>query len=67
MITSRSRLDRYLSRQLKINRRDVRLMLAQQRVQVDDSPATSIHQTIDRFIRIKVQREQNKITLLVRG
>ncbi|NIB41492.1 16S rRNA pseudouridine(516) synthase [Pseudomaricurvus alkylphenolicus] len=57
MITSRTRLDRYLSSQLKINRRDVRLMLAQARVRVDQQPATEIHQVIDRFSRVEVDGE----------
>jgi len=49
MIVSRTRLDRYLSQQLGINRREVRLLLAQRRVLINGQVATAIHQVIDRF------------------
>lgn len=43
------RLDRHLSEQLKINRGDVRRLLAQGRVDVDGKIATDIDQIINRF------------------
>jgi 16S rRNA pseudouridine516 synthase len=43
------RLDRHLSEHLDIKRSDVRLLLAQGRVQVDGNTATDINQIIDRF------------------
>ena len=49
MQSKRARLDRFISAQTGINRRDVRALLAQQRVLVDGSPATEINQVIDEF------------------
>jgi 16S rRNA pseudouridine516 synthase len=43
------RLDRHLSQQLAIKRADVRLLLAQGRVEVDGDIATQINQQISRF------------------
>jgi len=43
------RLDRHLSEHLDIKRSDVRLLLAQGRVEVDGSTATDINQIINRF------------------
>lgn len=43
------RLDRHLSEHLGIKRSDVRLLLAQRRVQVDGNTATDINQVISRF------------------
>lgn len=54
MISSRTRLDRFLSQALQIKRRDVRLLLAQSRVEVDGLKATAIHQVVDRFSRVSV-------------
>ncbi|MGH1373546.1 MAG: pseudouridine synthase [Cellvibrionaceae bacterium] len=54
MIASRTRLDRYLSQQLGINRRDVRLLLAQQRVLIDGIVATAIHQVVNPFSSVLV-------------
>ncbi len=54
MISSRTRLDRFLSQTMKINRRDVRLLIAQSRVEVDGRNATAIHQVVDRFSVVSV-------------
>lgn len=43
------RLDRHLSKQLAIKRANVRLLLAQRRVEVDGNIATDINQRIGRF------------------
>jgi 16S rRNA pseudouridine516 synthase len=47
------RLDRHLSEQLNIKRSDVRLLLAQGRVQVDGKPATDANKVITRFSEVK--------------
>jgi 16S rRNA pseudouridine516 synthase len=47
------RLDRYLSKLLEINRKDVRLMLAQGRVEVDGSRATDVGQVISAFSDVR--------------
>jgi 16S rRNA pseudouridine516 synthase len=47
------RLDRYLSKLLEINRKEVRLMLAQGRVQVDGSTATDVGQVINAFSEVR--------------
>lgn len=52
MHASRTRLDRFISEQCGINKRDVRLLLAQGRVQVDGINAVAIHQTIDPFSHV---------------
>jgi 16S rRNA pseudouridine516 synthase len=52
MHSKRTRLDRFISEQCGINKRDVRLLLAQGRVRVDDVLAESIHQVIDQFTHV---------------
>jgi 16S rRNA pseudouridine516 synthase len=52
MQSKRARLDRFISEQMGINRRDVRLLLAQKRVVVDGSPATDINHVIDEFSHV---------------
>jgi 16S rRNA pseudouridine516 synthase len=52
MRSKRSRLDRFISLHLSINRRDVRLMLAQGRITLDGHAATDIHQLVDEFTRV---------------
>lgn len=47
------RLDRYLSALLDIKRGDVRLLLAQGRVEVDGNTATDINQVITRFSHVR--------------
>lgn len=49
MSISRARLDRYISEKCQINRKDVRLILAQKRVMVDGLIATDIAQPINKF------------------
>lgn len=53
MKSKRSRLDRFLSQKLSINRRDARLLLAQGRVWVDRQPATSIQQAVDEYTHVQ--------------
>jgi 16S rRNA pseudouridine516 synthase len=50
--SKRARLDRFISKQVGINRRDVRAMLASGRVELDGAPAQSINQLIDQFTHI---------------
>lgn len=47
------RLDRHLSSMLKIKRSDVRLLLAQGRVEVDGKIATDVDQIVDRFSEVQ--------------
>jgi len=49
MSISRARLDRFISEKCQINRKKVRLLLAQKRVSVDGVIATDIAQAIDKF------------------
>jgi len=53
----RGRLDKFISKQLSISRRDVRLMLAQQRVSVDGVIANDIGQQVDKFSLIELDDE----------
>ncbi|MFT5759332.1 MAG: 16S rRNA pseudouridine516 synthase [Alteromonadaceae bacterium] len=53
----RGRLDKFISKQLSISRRDVRLILAQQRVLVDGVVAIDIGQQIDKFSLIMLDNE----------
>ncbi|MBQ0713363.1 MAG: pseudouridine synthase [Porticoccus sp.] len=52
MQSKRARLDRFISEQMGINRRDVRPLLAQKRIVVDGSPATDINHVIDEFSHV---------------
>ena len=49
MSISRARLDRFISETCQINRKKVRLLLAQKRIIVDGDIATDIAQPIDKF------------------
>jgi len=53
----RGRLDKLLSKKLSISRKDVRLILAQQRVFVDGIVATDIGQQIDKFSLVECDDE----------
>lgn len=69
MQSKRARLDRFISEQLGINRRDVRPLLAQKRVLVDGHPATDINQVIDDFSHVifddRVLRANQPIYLMM--
>ena len=54
MSISRARLDRFISEKCQINRKKVRLLLAQKRVSVDDVIASDTAQIIDKFSLIKL-------------
>src|SRR5690606_39711325 len=54
MHSKRARLDRFMSVHLGINRRDVKLLLAQGRVEVDGSPAVDVRQFIDEFTQVSL-------------
>jgi len=49
MSISRARLDRFISEKCQINRKKVRLLLAQKRVSVDGVIASDIAQQVDKF------------------
>jgi len=53
MSISRARLDRFISEKCQINRKKVRLLLAQKRVTVDGVIALDISQAVDKFSIIK--------------
>lgn len=53
----RARLDRFISAQTGIARKDVRGLLAQGRVRVDGRPATAINQVVDQFSHILLDRQ----------
>jgi 16S rRNA pseudouridine516 synthase len=53
MSISRARLDRFISEKCQINRKKVRLLLAQKRVTVDGVIALDIAQAVDKFSIIK--------------
>ena len=54
MLASRTRLDRFISREIGINRRDVRGLLAQGRVLVDGEIARDIQQAVHQFTKVSV-------------
>ncbi len=63
MSISRARLDRFISEKCQINRKKVRLLLAQKRVIVDGVIATDIAQPINKFSNILIDNQiiqQNK-------
>lgn len=51
-MSKRTRLDRFLSRQLGMNRRDVKPLLAQKRILVDGCVATDVDQQLDEFSHV---------------
>ncbi|GAB3290185.1 pseudouridine synthase [Parahaliea aestuarii] len=52
--SKRARLDRFVSQQTGISRREVRLLLALQRIHVDGEPAHAINQVIEQFSRVSL-------------
>jgi 16S rRNA pseudouridine516 synthase len=56
-IKSKHRLDRFISLKKKVNKRDVRLMLAQKRIVVDGLVALSVQQIIQPFSHVMVDGE----------
>ncbi len=52
MSSGSHRLDRFLSRSLSINRRDVKPLLAQGRILVDQQPVIGVEQLVDAFSQI---------------
>ena len=67
MSISRGRLDRFISQHCQINRREVRLMVAQKRILVDGQVADSVEQQIDKFSKIILDEKviQDNSTLYV--
>lgn len=57
MQSKRTRLDRFISSHTQANKKDVRLLLAQQRILVDGQVATDIHQPVDEFSHIRFDGE----------
>lgn len=52
MQSQHSRLDRFVSKKLGINKRDVRLLIAQKRILIDDQPAENINQIVGQFTKV---------------
>jgi len=69
MSISRGRLDRFISQHCQINRRNVRLMIAQKRIQVDELVAISVDQQVDKFSKIildeKVIQDNSALYLML--
>ena len=57
MESKKARLDRFVATRLGINRRDVRVMLAKQRITVDGEFASRINKVIDQFSAVCVDGE----------
>lgn len=57
MSISRARLDRFISEKCQVNRKKVRLLLAQKRVVVDGVIATDIDQPINKFSKISLDNK----------
>lgn len=57
MSISRARLDRFISEKCQVNRKKVRLLLAQKRIIVDGTIATSIDQPIHKFSIISLDNK----------
>ncbi len=62
MKSKRARLDRFLSQQLGINKKDTRLFIAQGRVQLDHQTANSVQQLVDEYTHVSYDGKvlQNK-------
>jgi 16S rRNA pseudouridine516 synthase len=57
MSINRSRLDRFISSSCNINRKKIRLYIAQKRIEVDGKIATSVDQLVDNFSRISFDNQ----------
>lgn len=57
MSISRARLDRFISEKCAVNRKKVRLLLAQKRIKVDGVIATNIDQPINKFSIISLDNQ----------
>lgn len=53
MQSKRSRLDRFISDRLSVNRRDVRLLIAQKRIKIDHHYADNIQQLVDQYTHVQ--------------
>lgn len=69
MDSKQTRLDRFISQHMGINRKDVRFILAQKRVHVDNKIATDINQLIGQFTSVTLDkiiiRQQQAIYLML--
>lgn len=57
MQSKRARLDRFISSNTGIGRRDVRLLLAQGRITIDGKPASAINQGVDEFSEVVLDQQ----------
>ena len=69
MAESKHRLDRFLSIKTGIPKKNIRLLLAQNRVMVDGLVATNIHQIVDRFSFItldnKILQQRKRLYIML--
>ena len=64
MHSKRTRLDRYISKQLKINPRDVKLMLARNEIFLDGLAATNVQQYVDEFTQVVFKPKNSTVEVL---
>jgi 16S rRNA pseudouridine516 synthase len=57
MKSKRTRLDRFISISTELNRKNVRLLLAQKRITLDGIVATDIHQQVDEFTQVTLDEK----------
>lgn len=67
MQTKSFRIDRYISKQLKINRRDIKLMLAQGRIIINGEIIREVNTIVEEFDLVECDGEvlQNKVPLYI--
>ncbi|BBP43863.1 pseudouridine synthase [Thiosulfativibrio zosterae] len=51
----KTRLDRYISQQTTLSKSQVRMLVAQRKIWVDDQIAQSVQQTVDEFCEVRVE------------
>jgi len=57
MAISRSRLDRFISEHCQVNKKSVRLLVAQKRISIDGVIAEDVAQAVDKFSHIRFDNE----------
>jgi 16S rRNA pseudouridine516 synthase len=54
MQSKRFRLDRFLIKNMQLSNRDIRSLLAQQKIILDQKPAINMHQSVDEYTQVTV-------------
>ena len=69
MQTKSFRIDRYLSKQLKINRRDIKLMLAQGRIIINGATIREVNTIVEEFDQVvfdgEVLQDKNPLYIML--